>query len=111
MERRRMLLICLSAFIVCLAVLLLNLVDSPKYLLNEFPSVSAIQKSDETGKININTATAEELTALYGIGEARAKKIIEYREENSRILSTDELLKVEGITPNIINNNRDKITF
>lgn len=111
MERRNKILICLSALVVCLAVLFLNAVDSPKYQQSDFPSASAIQKADEAGKININKATAEELTALYGIGEAKAKRIIKYREENKRILSADELMNIDGISENIINKISDKITF
>lgn len=47
--------------------------------------------------ININTATAEELMTLDGIGEATARKIIEYREENNGFMSIDELSSVSGI--------------
>lgn len=111
MEHRNKLLICLSALVICLAVLFLNIADSPEYRQNEFPSASETQKSDETGKININKATAEELTALYGIGEVRAEIIIRYREDNGRILSAEELMNIDGIGKSVINNNSDKITF
>ena len=51
----------------------------------------------EAEKININTATAEELCRVNGIGEVTAGKIIEYRERNGGFVSTDELLNIDGI--------------
>ena len=50
-----------------------------------------------TFPIDINRADAEQLTALPGIGEVLARRIVAYREENGRFLSTQELQNVEGI--------------
>ena len=47
--------------------------------------------------ININTATAEQLKLLKGIGDATARNIIEYRTANGNFKSADDLLKVKGI--------------
>ena len=44
-------------------------------------------------KLNVNTATAQELVALRGIGEATAKAIVDYRESNGPFKSVEELLK------------------
>lgn len=48
-------------------------------------------------KININTATMAELITLNGIGEATAKKIIAYREENGKFDKIEDILLVSGI--------------
>jgi competence protein ComEA len=62
------------------------------------------------GKININTANIAELDTLNGIGEATAKKIIEYREANGPFKTIDDLTKVSGIGPKTLEKFRDLIT-
>lgn len=52
-------------------------------------------KSD--GKVNINTASKEELMTLPGIGESKALAILAYREKNGGFSSVEELKEVEGI--------------
>ena len=48
-------------------------------------------------KVNINTATAEELTLLPGIGQALAQKIVEYRSVNGPFRHIEDLGNVSGI--------------
>ncbi|MDD6193333.1 MAG: ComEA family DNA-binding protein [Lachnospiraceae bacterium] len=48
-------------------------------------------------RVNINTATAEELTSLPGIGKTRAQTIIDYRESNGLFSAPEDLMKVSGI--------------
>ncbi len=61
-------------------------------------------------KININRADAWLLEALPGIGETRAKAIIQYRTENGGYRNINELLKVEGIGQETFDNIRELIT-
>lgn len=61
----------------------------------------------EPGKINVNTATIEELVRLPGIGEVFAARIIVYREEHGPFTTLDDLVAVSGIGPRTIENIRD----
>ncbi len=49
------------------------------------------------GKININQASADELTHLDGVGESTARRIVEYRDKHGRFSDVDELDDVPGI--------------
>lgn len=62
------------------------------------------------GPLNINTATAEQLDALYGIGPVLAQRIIQYRQENGPFTSVEELLEVKGIGPSVLEKIEDLIT-
>jgi competence ComEA-like helix-hairpin-helix protein len=56
-------------------------------------------KADSLEKLDINTATKEQLIDLPGIGEILAGRILERRATEGRFTSIDELLEVKGITP------------
>lgn len=61
-------------------------------------------------RININTATVEELTALSGVGEKKAQAIVDYRNENGYFTSVEELTNVSGIGEKTLEKNIDIIT-
>ncbi len=55
-------------------------------------------------QVNVNTASAEELSALKGIGEKKAAAIIKYRKANGKFKSVSELVNVLGIGEKILKN-------
>ncbi len=65
--------------------------------------------SDSSGLININTATAEELQTLSGIGEVRAKAIVEYRTQNGNFSKPEDIKNVSGIGDATFNNIKSQI--
>ena len=66
-------------------------------------------KPKENKKININTASLEELITLNGLGESKAKSIIEYRNSNGEFKNVEELKNVDGIGDALFDKIKDKI--
>lgn len=70
------------------------------------------KQEDSSGsetKINLNTATAEQLTSLPGIGEAKALAILEYRKNAGGFANTEEIMNVSGIGEAMYEKIKDKI--
>ena len=65
--------------------------------------------ASDSGKVNINTASAEELTQLKGIGPNHAAKIIEFREKNGPFKIPEDIMQVPGIGQKTFENNKDFI--
>ncbi len=68
----------------------------PQILQPEGGAAAGTSETADT-KININTATSEELQTLNGIGPSMAERIIEYRQTNGNFSSIDDLTNVSGI--------------
>ncbi|MCC8372611.1 MULTISPECIES: ComEA family DNA-binding protein [Photorhabdus] len=69
-------------------------------------------KVEEKGKVNINTASAEELAkALNGIGVKKAQGIVEYREKHGAFTTVEQLQEVQGIGPVFVERNRNKLSY
>ncbi len=65
---------------------------------DSIPSDTSRATQEPAGSpININTASAEQLTELPGIGPAYAQRIVEWREENGKFTSKEQLLEIRGI--------------
>ena len=59
--------------------------------------VAAAGKPAPAGKVNINTASVEQLTTLPGVGPKLAARIVEYRQKSGGFKSIQELMNVKGI--------------
>jgi len=58
------------------------------------PAGVTSKETSKEGKVNINTATVEELKTLKGVGEKKAEAIIEYRKKNGSFKTKEDLMKV-----------------
>ena len=74
---------------------------------------SDIVKESDSNKntiVNINTCTLDELLSINGIGESKAKSIIEYRENVGLFTSKEDIMKVSGIGESLYDKIKDYIT-
>ena len=74
---------------------------------------SSHEKSSGSGvsdKVNINTASAEELMTLSGIGESKAAQIVSYRESNGAFQKIEDIMKISGIKEGVFSKIKDYIT-
>lgn len=71
--------------------------------------VEVEQKKEQSEKVSLNTATEEQLLSLPGIGEAKAKDIIKYRNENGPFRIVEDIMKVSGIGESLFAKIKDYI--
>lgn len=84
--------------------------ENEEYSLKNDACIATNNVEKVSGKININTASIDELTTLTGIGESRAKDIIKYREDNGPFKSIEDIKNVSGIGDSTFDNIKENIT-
>jgi len=67
--------------------------------------------AEEPGKVNINTATAEQLLELNGVGDTYAAKIVEFRQVNGPFKAPEDIMNVSGIGQKTYELNKNRITI
>ena len=77
---------------------------------NNSVSSSNKENSLDNKKVNINNASLEELQSISGIGESKAKAIIEYRDKNGSFKVIDDILNVSGIGQSLFEKIKEYIT-
>ena len=75
----------------------------------EIPAGETSKEEAKEGKVNINTATVEELKTLKGVGEKKAEAIIEYRKKNGSFHTKEDLMKVRGIGKKLFESFQERI--
>jgi competence protein ComEA len=63
-----------------------------------------------SGKLNVNTATKQQLLDLPGVGEVTAKRILAYRAETGKFSNIDQLRAIKGMSKKKIENLKPLIT-
>jgi len=81
-----------------------------EYSVVDGPSPTTAYRDEFLGRININTANAEELTSVPGIGQLTAQRIIDYRKKYGKFYSVNDLLNVKGIGESTLEDIRSFIT-
>ena len=72
-------------------------------------AVPRVAYAAQEQRIDVNSATAEELASLPGIGPAKAKAIVEYRAKQ-RFSTAEELMQVQGVGPKLFEQVKDHVT-
>ena len=80
------------------------------YTKDETAETGAVSVSG-TGRVNINTASLEDLKTLPGIGDSIGKSIIDYREKNGALRSLEDLKEVDRIGDKVFEKLKDSITL
>ena len=73
-------------------------------------ATSAESGGNKDGKVNLNSASIEQLDTLPGVGPVTAQAIVAWRDEHGRFSSVDDLLDVRGIGDATLNELRDLVT-
>lgn len=76
----------------------------------EASELEKVQQEAQSGLVNLNTASAEELMTLTGIGESKAEAILSYREEHGGFEKPEELMEIPGIKEGVFEKIRDQVT-
>jgi competence protein ComEA len=79
-------------------------------ITSSFTTSEVFAEKPASKLIDINSASAEELTALKGVGKKRAQLIVADREANGPFSSIDDLTRIKGIGPKTIEKNKALIT-
>ena len=99
-----------KATITCILMLCLGLVFSSVSVLAQKADSPPQAAASVGGKINLNSATVEQLTSLPGIGPATAKLIVEHRTKAGKFNRIEDIMNVQGIGEKKFEKIKDRLT-
>lgn len=82
-----------------------------KHLIIALAFALSLLSTAALAAVNVNTASANELAQLSGVGPAKAAAIVDYREDNGPFKTVDGLTQVSGIGDKTVANLRDEATI
>lgn len=94
-----------------IAIGLISFINNAAYAAQETLTPAVKVATETTAKVNINKADAAQLQTLNGIGEAKAKAIIEYRSKNGNFTDVKQLMQVSGIGEKLLTQNADRLSI
>lgn len=97
--------VAVAAMVLCFA-----LRSTRATVLSPLPYAPVATETDQDGRVNVNAAGLEELTTLPGIGEVRARAILDDREANGPFHYPEDLIRVKGIGEGVLGGILDQIT-
>lgn len=84
--------------------------DAQAVETSPMPSATPVFTSrDELGRLDLNRATADELTELKGIGPSKAQAITDDRQRNGNFRSVDDLIRVKGIGEKLLTGIKESV--
>ena len=90
----------------------MKFIKIPSLVIAVLSAFAISAQADQASRLNINTATAEQIdNTLVFVGERTAKAIVEYRSKNGQFQTLDDLAKVKGLSKRLAKYNRSRISF
>ena len=99
------------AFLLAISIAGIGYSSYKKSHIEKIPFVDFRDAETITRKININTASEDELTRLTGVGPALAARIVEYRSRNGRFTDIGDVANVSGIGPKKLDAIRNRVVL
>jgi len=85
-------------------------VGTGQFSYKDNKAISDFDSARQARRVNINTATLEELETLKGVGERIARRIADHRSSKGAFSSVEDLSSVKGVGQKILAENRDRLT-